>query len=59
MNTKEFMGGQLCYQNNQDCPVDASEDFLRGYGVEYELAEIRTHQSIADIGKNQEKTLCH
>jgi len=52
MNTTEFMDGQRCYQNNKDCPVDASEDFLRGYGVEYELAEIRTNQSV-ELDANQ------
>lgn len=45
MNTDEFLDGQRCYNNGDRCPVDASEDFLRGYSVEYEVAEIRTHQS--------------
>ena len=46
INATEFLNGQRCYLDNKECPVNASPSFQRGYGVEYEKAEINTHQSI-------------
>ncbi|WP_299077733.1 hypothetical protein [uncultured Paraglaciecola sp.] len=46
VSASEFLNGQRCCLNNEQCPINASEDFQRGYAVEYERAEIATHQSM-------------
>jgi len=46
INATEFLNGQRCYLDNKECPVNASPSFQRGYGVEYEKAEIETHKSL-------------
>ena len=54
INATEFLNGQRCYLDNKECPVNASPSFQRGYGVEYERAEIE-HTSIIQrrIGSNE------
>jgi hypothetical protein len=46
INATEFLNGQRCYLSNKSCPANADPDFKRGYALEYERAEINTHQSI-------------
>jgi hypothetical protein len=38
----DYFAGQRAYLNHEDCPADASEDFKRGYAVEYERGEVNT-----------------
>jgi hypothetical protein len=46
INATEFLNGQRCYLDSKECPANAEPDFKRGYALEYERAEINTHQSI-------------
>ena len=48
----QFIAGQRACQHGTPCPIDASEEFKRGYAAEYELEQIidaRTkNESISD-----------
>lgn len=39
----DFEKGQQCYLEHQECPVDASPEFIKGYGLEYFKAEAAAH----------------
>jgi len=45
-NANDFLDGQQCYLDHKECPANASPDFQRGFGLEYEKAEIKTHESM-------------
>ena len=38
----DFARGQRDYQEHKEADEDGSEDYNRGYGYEYEMAEIRS-----------------
>ena len=41
----EFIDGQYACYKGWDCPADASEAFVRGFGAQYELEQVKTHRS--------------
>jgi len=47
LDASGFLAGQQCCIDNKECPANAGPDFQRGYGVEYEKAEIETHKSMS------------
>lgn len=41
----EFMRGQQDCIDGEECLVDASDSYMRGYGTQYEWEQIKTNQS--------------
>jgi len=41
----EFLDGQATCADGKQCPVDASEAFVRGFESQYILEQIATHRS--------------
>lgn len=39
----EYIDGMKACRSGKPCPVDASDEFVRGYGVQYELEQIAEH----------------
>ena len=46
MNTDEFLNGQLACKSGNECPVDASDDFIRGYATQYQSEQILSNQGV-------------
>ena len=45
-NGIEFMQGQKACEAGSPCPDSVSEDFVRGYNVQYQLEQIQTQKSL-------------
>jgi len=41
----EFIDGQYACYKGWDCPVDASEDFVRGFSAQYTQEQNNTYRS--------------
>ena len=41
----DFIDGQKACRDGKSCPDMASEAFVRGFGCEYALEQIKTHRS--------------
>ena len=41
----DFIDGQQACEKGLPCPIDASEDFVRGYATQYELEQIENERT--------------
>ena len=41
----DFIDGQKACAEGKSCPDMASEAFVRGFGAQYELEQVKTHRS--------------